>query len=237
MQPRRFERFSKLSALIRAIAHLIHVARTFSHSTQTNSCKGWHICHPTVEERTKAKVCVLKCVQRECYQIKCVGYIPLSSSLWKLHPILDCDGLSRVGGRLTQSGLDWDDINPIIVPGRHHLSVLLIRNFHGTVKHQGRHFTEGVVRAAGFWIVGAKRSIASVLFKCITCKKLRGKTEQQQMVNLPAERLQVAPPFTYVGANVIGPWDVTSRRTRGGHSSSKRWAVMFSCMCTNSSSH
>ena len=52
------------------------------------------------------------------------------------------------------------------------------------------------------------------------------------MADLPAERLQVAPPFTYVGVDVFGPWDVISRRTRGGHSNSKRWAVMFSCMCS-----
>ncbi|KAI3367314.1 hypothetical protein L3Q82_008362 [Scortum barcoo] len=52
------------------------------------------------------------------------------------------------------------------------------------------------------------------------------------MAALPAERRQVAPPFTYVGVDVFGPWDIVSRRTRGGVSNSKRWAVMFSCMCS-----
>lgn len=237
VQPERFERFSKLSSLTRAIAHLIHIARTFSHSTPTNSCRGWHICPPSVEEMAQARECILKSVQRVRYQeeIKCIqegSNISSSSSLCKLNPILDSDGLLRVGGRIKHSGLDLDYVNPIIVPSRHHLSVLLIRHYHEAVKHQGRHFTEGAIRSAGFWIVGAKRSIASLLFKCVTCKKLRGKTEQQQMGDLPAERLQVAPPFTYVGVDVFGPWEVTSRRTRGGHANSKRWAVMFSCMCT-----
>ncbi|KAL6455670.1 hypothetical protein MHYP_G00355210 [Metynnis hypsauchen] len=68
MQPKRFERFSKLSTLIRAIAHLIHIARTFSHSTLTSSCRSWHICQPSVEEKAQAKVCILKSVQKECYQ-------------------------------------------------------------------------------------------------------------------------------------------------------------------------
>ncbi|KAL6456635.1 hypothetical protein MHYP_G00351790 [Metynnis hypsauchen] len=148
MQPKRFERFSKLSTLIRAIAHLIHIARTFSHSTLTSSCRSWHICQPSVEEKAQAKVCILKSVQKECYQeeIKCIRErlnISSSSSLCKLNPILDSDGLLRVGGRIKHSGLDLNDINPIIVPGRHHLSVLLIRHYHEAVKHQGRHFTEG----------------------------------------------------------------------------------------------
>ena len=52
------------------------------------------------------------------------------------------------------------------------------------------------------------------------------------MADLPAERLQVAPPFSYVGVDVFGPWEVVSRHTRGGLANSKRWAVLFSCMCT-----
>ncbi|XP_060771343.1 uncharacterized protein LOC132882106 [Neoarius graeffei] len=50
------------------------------------------------------------------------------------------------------------------------------------------------------------------------------------MADLPPERLKTCPPFSYVGLDVFGPWTVTSRRTRGGHAQSKRWAIMFSCM-------
>ncbi len=98
------------------------------------------------------------------------------------------------------------------------------------MKHQGRHLTEGAIRAAGLWILGGKSLINSVLHRCITCRKLRGKLEEQQMADLPSERLKVCPPFTYVGLDVFGPWSVTSRRTRGGQAESKRWAIMFCCM-------
>lgn len=50
------------------------------------------------------------------------------------------------------------------------------------------------------------------------------------MADLPPERLQACPPFTYVGLDVFGPWSVHTRCTRGGQAESKRWAVMFSCM-------
>ncbi|KAL4006299.1 tumor suppressor p53-binding protein 1 [Sarotherodon galilaeus] len=172
------------------------------------------------------------------YGSRSVAAAQLSSTTWfkgpafKLHPILDSNGLLRVGGRIIQSELGIDTTHPLIIPARHHLGTLLIRHYHETVKHQGRHFTEGAIRAAGFWMVGAKRAISTVLFKCVTCKKLRGKAECQQMGNLPSERMQVAPPFTYVGVDVFGPWDIVTRRTRGGQASSKRWAVMFSCLST-----
>ena len=236
VHPQHFIRFSKYNILVTAMAHLIHIARSFSHSVN-QKCHGWHICRPTEEELTKAKACIVRSIQNECYaeELKCVtlgSNIPSSSSLWKLHPVMGNDGLLRVGGRIDLSNLSTDETHPIIIPALHHLATLLVYHHHQEVKHQGRHLTEGAIRAAGFWLVGAKRCISSLLFKCVTCRKLRGKTEHQQMSDLPAERLQVAPPFTYIGVDVFGPWEVVSRRTRGGHSNSKRWAVMFSCMCS-----
>ncbi|XP_024116301.1 uncharacterized protein LOC112137986, partial [Oryzias melastigma] len=52
------------------------------------------------------------------------------------------------------------------------------------------------------------------------------------MADLPTERLQTEPPFSYVGLDVFGPWEVSARRTKGGHANSKRWAVLFTCMST-----
>ncbi len=236
IHPQCFEHFSKFSTLLTAVAHRIHVARCFTHSTQ-DECQGWHVCRPTEEELLKAKVCIVKSVQNEFYseELKCINSgsnIPPSSSLWKLHPILDQNLLLRVGGRIEQPGLSMNEVHPIIVSGQHHLATLFVSHYHEAVKHQGRHLTEGAIRMAGFWLVGAKCCISSLLHRCVTCRRLRGKMEHQQMAALRAERLQVAPPFTYVGVNVFGPWEVISRCTRGGVFNSKRWAVMFSCMCS-----
>ena len=52
------------------------------------------------------------------------------------------------------------------------------------------------------------------------------------MADLPSGRITPSPPFTYVGLDVFGPWEVTARRTRGGHAYSKRWAVIFTCLST-----
>ena len=50
------------------------------------------------------------------------------------------------------------------------------------------------------------------------------------MADLPPQRTTPAPPFTYVGVDVFGPWHVVARRTRGGVAQNKRWAVMFTCL-------
>lgn len=192
IHPQRFERFSKLSTLLTALARLIHVARSFAHSTQDKR-QGWHVCRPTEEELLRAKVCIVKSVQIECYseELKCINSgsnIPPSSSLWKL---MHRNQLLRVGGQIERLDLSMNEVHPVI-PGRHHLATLLVSK----------------------------------------CRRLRGKAEHQQMAALPAERLQVAPPFTYVGVDIFGPWEIVSRRTKGGVSNSKRWAAMFSCMCS-----
>ena len=74
--------------------------------------------------------------------------------------------------------------------------------------------------------------INSILETCIKCKKLRGKGQIQKMADLPADRISPAPPFSYVGLDVFGPWQICARRTRGGLAHSKRWAVLFVCMST-----
>ena len=106
-----------------------------------------------------------------------------------------------------------------------------INYYHDRGKHQGRVFTEAALRSDGIWIVGAKRCINSILRKCVTCNKLRGRTAEQRMADLPFDRVSTEPPFTNIGLDVFGPWSITTRRTRGGQANSKRWwAVIFICL-------
>nr|XP_054596974.1 uncharacterized protein LOC129163443 [Nothobranchius furzeri] len=239
LDTKRWERFSSWKSLIRTVANLIHIADCFSLQKTKKDCTGWHMCSTaiTCELMGKAENTIIKNVQQETYteEIKCIGTklnLPKHSSLIKLNPFIGNDGLLRVGGRIARSGLETKETNPIILPGTHHITTLLVRHQHEKVSHQGRHFTEGAVRESGLWIVGAKRCIAKVINKCVTCKKLRGRFEEQLMSDLPSERLQVEPPFSYVGMDVFGPWEVVTRRTRGGQANSKRWAVLFTCLST-----
>ncbi|XP_064472910.1 uncharacterized protein LOC135387742 [Ornithodoros turicata] len=236
----RFERFSSWTRLVRAIAHLQHIARSFQSQRDATSqpCRHWHLCgrSRTDEELSTAEKLIIANVQRDVFprEVRCLEMervVPKDSPLWKLDPYMDEDGLIRIGGRLRNSTLSQNERHPIVVPPRHHIATLLVRHYHERVAHQGRHFTEGAIRAAGLWIVGAKRCVGSVIHNCIKCRKLRGKPQQQIMADLPRDRLRTDPPFTYVGVDVFGPWLVRARRTRGGLSNNKRWAVLFTCLC------
>lgn len=130
---------------------------------------------------------------------------------------------------MSRAQLPSKETHPIIVPERRHDTSLLIRHYHEEVCHQGRHFTEGAVRAAGFWIVGGKRCISSLIDNCVICRKLRGRREDKEW---QIYLLSTDPPFTYVGLDVFGPWSIITGKTRGGQSNSKRWAVIFTCMST-----
>ena len=111
----------------------------------------------------------------------------------------------RIGGRILHANLDRGEVNPLVIPGRHHVITLLVRHYHKRVKHQDRLFTEGAIRMAGLWIVRGKRCISTMIHKCITCRKLRRRQEEQKMADLPAVRLSTEPPFfTCVEEEEIG---------------------------------
>ncbi|XP_062413389.1 uncharacterized protein LOC119222763 [Pungitius pungitius] len=231
----RLQRFSCMRALTRAIALLIHIAGTYRHD-KSSECKGWHHCNlpRTPDELLQARHIIIRAAQEDVFAkeltaLELGNAVSKNSSLHKLRPVLE-GGLMRVGGRLKHADLSAQEINPIIVPKTSHVSLLLVRQYHEEVKHQGRHLTEGALRAAGFWVIGGKRLVASVLHNCVVCRKLRRRTEGQLMADLPSERLHTCPPFTYVGVDVFGPWQIVTRRTRGGQAQSKRWAMLFCCM-------
>ncbi|XP_063733027.1 uncharacterized protein LOC134860115 [Eleginops maclovinus] len=230
----RFERFSTFDTLQRAIALLIHIGRSFS--TPTGKCKGWHHCDlpRSVDELSQAREVIIRAVQRNTFvkefeALERGKQVPLSSCLRSLNPVLQ-DDLLCLGGRLKNADVSIEQKNPVILPKEHHVSLLLTRYHHAQVKHQGRQLTEGAVRAAGLWILGGKRLVNSTIHKCITCRRLRGRMQEQKMADLPTERLTTCPPFTYVGLDVFGPWHVSTRRTRGTQPQSKCWAILFCCM-------
>ena len=207
------------------------------HQQKTSEEPGAHKSQKTalVHNLSKAKSLIIQNVQYEAFkeEIHCLRSserLPKSSPLLKLSPVIDKEGFVRVGGRLEQAGLSYEERHPLILPSSHHVTTLLVTYYHGRVQHQGRHFTLGLIRSSGFWIIGGKRIVNSVINSCIKCKKLRGRQQIQKMADLPVERLTPVPPFSYVGLDVFGPWTVSARRTRGGVANSKRWAVLFTCL-------
>ncbi|XP_038077337.1 uncharacterized protein LOC119745185 [Patiria miniata] len=225
----RADRFSTWTSLIRAFSLLVHVARSFStRNEQTQS----HV--KDVKLKRDVQTMMVRMVQEQFYhqELICLREgtpLPRGSPLLDLSPMLNQDGLICVGGRLRKSSLPVVLKHPVLIPGKSHIARLLVRHYH-SVGHPGRQLTESFLREAGFWITGCKRLVSSVIHHCVVCRRLRGKLASQRMADLPEERLKPGPPFTRVGIDCFGPWEVVSRRTRGGTAQSKRWGMIFSCL-------
>ena len=177
----RFARFSQWANLVRAIGGLLSFVQSRrQESLEKPSTTEGRRPTPSACLLNRAKLLIIQNVQREAYEqeISCLNNsdgLPKTSPLLKLNPIVDNDGLIRVGGRLRRASMNYEESPPLILPSSHHVSSLLTKNYHEKVQHQGRHFTLGLIRSSGFWIVGRKRALNSVINNCIKCKRLRGR--------------------------------------------------------------
>ena len=109
---------------------------------------------------------------------------PKQSSLHKLDPFLDSQGILRVGGRLRNASLPFEIKFPVILPRRSHVTTLIIRYFHKKIKHQGRGMTLNEIRANGYWIVGGTSAVGSYIWSCVVCRKMRSAVIEQKMADL-----------------------------------------------------
>ena len=99
-------------------------------------------------------------------------------------------------------------------------------HFHIMVEHQG-HGMLHQIRSAGFWIIGGSSNVSNHISRCVSCQKLRGRVQEQRMANLPEDRVQPAPPFSYCSVDYFGPWHVKEERRH-----LKRYRVHFTCLAS-----
>lgn len=83
------------------------------------------------------------------------------------------------------------------------------------------------LRANGIWILGCGNMVSSHIYKCVQCRRYRRTTEVQQMADLPGERTETSPPFTYCGLDCFGPFIV-----KEGRKELKRYGLLFTCLCS-----
>ena len=168
----------------------------------------------SVEELRKAEIEILRLVQRECFaeEIKVLSQrsasvqVSKASTIHRLSPFLDENDLIRAGGRMPSSPADFAERHPIILPRKGHITRLLISHCHERVKHQGRGMTTNELRSNGYWILGCSSVVSDIIYHCVGCRKLRGKTQDQKMADLPFDRVDPAPPFSYCGVDCFGPF-------------------------------
>ena len=146
------------------------------------------------------------------------------SPLFKLDPFLDKNGIIRVGGSMKHSSLEEAYKYPVVLPKKGKVSYLIIQWCHFQVEHAGRGITLNEIRSSGYWIINANSKVRHFISKCVRCRFLRGKLGEQKMGDLPTERTAEAPPFTYCGVDLFGPFAI-----KEGRKLLKRYGVIFTC--------
>ena len=185
----------------------------------------------TTSELQRAEVCILKHVQGTHYA-KDIDRLydskPLthSSSIRRLDPFVDSDGLLRVGGRLRRSSAHGVGVHPVIIPHKHVVAEVITRHYHN-ISHLGTEWVVSRLRER-FWITNIRGVVKRVAFACPTCKRFFAAPLKQKMADLPTQRLvPFESPFTITGVDCFGPFMVKRARTEV-----KRYGCLFCCFST-----
>ena len=216
----RLEVLSKWSTIIKVLALLRRVARCAHGGSRLSPC----------EERLGAETFLIKLLQSEAFEAEIESLqkgqqVRSNSQLHRLKPFIDEELIVRVGGRLSNSDEMLSLQKHPAVLSKCQLTGLLVRDYHQKVQHQGRGITLNELRASGYWILGGAKVVQNFIFNCVTCRRLRRPVEEQQMADLPKDRLTPSSPFSYCGMDVFGPFLV-----KRGRSEIKRYGLLVTCL-------
>lgn len=158
------------------------------------------------------------------------GRLSVKSSLLSLNPFLDGRQCLRVGGRLQNSELSFDQQHPLILPKGHHITTLIIKDMHYKNAHARGQLLLSLLRQQ-YWIPDGRNVVKKVLHNCLTCFRLNSTTASQLMGQLPQERVTPTRAFTNSGVDYAGPFHIK----QGGHRSKttvKSYIALFICLST-----
>ena len=212
----RFSHISNFWRLLRVIARILLLCLSVKRSLRMG-------------DLFRAQLAIVTCIQREFFDhvftFLSTKTFPKRDPLRALNLFVDENGIIRVGGRMKYLSSASDDVKfPILLPKDSFFSILVVRNAHEQVKHQGRGFTMNQIRQNGFYIIGAHRLVSRLIFHCVSCRRLRGPYSIQRMADLPSERVNQSAPFDFVGIDFFGPFSVKYRR-----SLIKNYGCLFTC--------
>lgn len=145
-----------------------------------------------------------------------------------MSPFIDEYGLMRVGGRLVNSLLSYNQKHPILLPNCEFARLFIVhthqRNF-----HVGPQALLSYTRHT-YWIIRAKSICKKIFRDCLRCFRLKPVADQQIMGQLPKERVQQFRPFLNIGIDFGGPFLI--KRTSRSNVKSKCYLSLFICFAT-----
>ena len=226
------EHYSDLMRLKKACSVYQMVSRILKARVKKEEIPKAELDPFTVYNLERSEEYIVKYVQKQCFKqemesLSRTSKVAAGSSIRKLSPFVD-NGFLRVGGRLSQSNLPFWTRHPILLPRKHHVTELIIAAHHQRLGHAGRNHVISSIRQH-YWIVAINAAVRKHIFSCVPCRKVYHPCATQIMADLPKDRVEPAPPFTYTGVDLFGPFIIKERR-----SELKRYGVLFTCLVSRS---
>ncbi|XP_055522508.1 uncharacterized protein LOC129716699 [Wyeomyia smithii] len=154
--------------------------------------------------------------------------LPKQSTIYTMSPFLDEQRVMRMRGRISQCEYaTMDARNPIILPRIHHITMLVVRDYHMRYHHRNHETVINELRQV-YRIPKLRVVYRSMRASCQRCKNEKAHPQAPMMGELPEARLAAfSRPFTFVGVDYFGPFAVSV-----GRRSEKRWGVLVTCLTT-----
>lgn len=220
--------FSEYDKLLRFTCRVIRwLNKTRKHSVSTIPIDAKEI--ENAEKRW------IKLVQREHFghemgRLVSKSGLPKTSSLFALNPFVDDEGFLRMNGRVKNADL-LQQKTSIILPANSCLVTLIIGEAHEqTALHGGVQLTLRALRER-FWILHARNQVKKLVGKCVLCFRRKTKLLTQQMAELPSFRTQQAKPFTFVGCDYAGYFEIKTSERKNAPTT-KAYIALFICLTT-----
>ncbi|XP_037297855.1 uncharacterized protein LOC119190306 [Manduca sexta] len=221
-----FEKFYELQELLRTIVYSLRFLRY--KKNPENIDKGI-----TTSELESSLLKCIKIAQKEEFIKEIENLlkkrnISKESKLKTLNPYLDENNVLRVGGRLRNSNLSYDQKHPIILDTNGHLTYLIVAEAHRKTLHGGIQLMLSYIQSK-YWIIRVKTVIKKCIHQCIICAKHRALSRTQLMGDLPSVRTVPARPFKHSGVDFAGPLQILMSKGRGAKTK-KAYIAIFICM-------
>lgn len=219
-----FSRFSSYKTLVNSISYCIRLCRGNVHRKQGKNVDS--------EERLETEKRIFRLIQAEQFGAEIKRILSndkvKTNKIAALNPFIDKDGLLRVGGRLCNAKISIDKKYPILLPSRHCVTDLIIRETHMKSYHAGIQSTLGTLRHR-FWILDGKNQVRKIVRHCVTCIRHRPVPLQSRMGDLPKARVDKSFPFDHVGVDFFGPIFIKEKMKRN-RARIKAYGCVFICM-------
>lgn len=223
-------RFSSYTKLIRVIAYVI---RFYSNIKMKKEKKDLNLEPLCTDELQQARNTIIKRTQHQYWKKEITmlqkGISP--PGLKALTPFLDSEGICRVGGRLQNAPLPYNQKHPILIPRNSHLAKLICQLYHKNTLHGGAQIMRSLIQTQ-FWIIGIGKLIKSAIHKCLVCHRYKASTIQPLMAPLPAIRFSQIRAFLNVGTDFAGPFQTKEKNRRGRPTIHKSYLALFICLST-----